>query len=156
LSLLNFDEKHRVELAAPRSEVLEFFKTLDKSSMELLLLNNVNPVYALPSGSRIKEALERDTLFVVSFSNFMDETTELADLILPVHLPLETWDEYSGKNGIVSTLQPAMGRLTQAPHLGDVILRAAFGNGSPVDNFKTYLVSGLVAKGLIKDERGWL
>ena len=156
LSLLNFDKKHRVGLAAPRSKVLEFFKTLDKSSVELLLLNNVNPVYALPPASGIKEALERDTLFVVSFSNFMDETTKMADLILPVRLPLETWDEYSGKNGIVSTLQPAMGRLTQAPHLGDVILRAAFGDGRPVDNFKTYLVSGLVAKGLIKDERGWL
>jgi molybdopterin-containing oxidoreductase family iron-sulfur binding subunit len=156
LSLLNFDEKHRVALAAPRSEVLEFFKTLDKSSMELLLLNNVNPVYVLPPASGIKEALKRDTLFVVSFSNFMDETTKLADLILPVRLPLETWDEYSGKNRVVSTLQPVMGRLTQAPHLGDVILRAAFGDGRPVDNFKTYLVSGLVAKGLIKDERGWL
>jgi molybdopterin-containing oxidoreductase family iron-sulfur binding subunit len=156
LSLLNFDEKHRVALAAPRSEVLEFFNALDKSSVELLLLNNVNPVYALSPASGIKEALERDSLFVVSFSNFMDETTKLADLILPVRLPLETWDEYSGKIGMVSTLQPAMGRLTQAPHLGDVILRAAFGDGRPVDNFKTYLVSGLVAKGLIKDERGWL
>jgi molybdopterin-containing oxidoreductase family iron-sulfur binding subunit len=156
LSLLNVDERHRVELAAPRSEVLQFFKTLDKHSVELLLLNNVNPVYALPPASGIKEALERDTLFVVSFSNFMDETTKMADLILPVRLPLETWDEYSGKNGMVSTLQPAMGRLTRAPHLGGVILRAAFGDGRPVDNFKTYLVSGLVAKRLIKDESGWL
>ncbi len=156
LSLLNVDERHRVELAAPRSEALDFFKTLDKRSVELLLLNNVNPVYALPPASGIKEALARDTLFVVSFCNFMDETAKLADLILPVRLPLETWDEYSGKNGMVSTLQPAMGRLTRAPHLGDVILRAAFGDGRPVDNFKTYLVSGLVAKRLIKDESGWL
>jgi len=156
LSLLNFDERHRVALAAPRSEVIEYFKTLDKNPIELLLLNNVNPVYALPPGSGIKEAFERDTLFVVSFSNFMDETTELADLVFPVRLPLETWDEYSGKNGIVSTLQPAMGRLTQAPHLGDVIMRAAFGDSSSVDNFKAYLVSSIVAKGRVKDEVGWL
>jgi ferredoxin len=71
-------------------------------------------------------------------------------------MPLETWDEYSGKNGIVSTLQPAMGRLTQAPYLGDVLLRAAFGQDGPAGNFKSYLVSGLVAKGRIKDEMGWL
>ena len=70
LSLLNFDKKHRVELAAPRSEVLEYFKTLDKNPVEFLLLNNVNPVYALPPASGIKEALQRDTLFVVSFSNY--------------------------------------------------------------------------------------
>jgi molybdopterin-containing oxidoreductase family iron-sulfur binding subunit len=156
LSLLNFDERHRIELAAKRSEVLEFFKTLKKNSVELLLLNNVNPVYALPPGSGIKESLKRDTLFVVSFSNFMDETTALADLILPARLPLETWDEYSGKNGIVSTLQPAMGRLTGAPHLGDVFLRSAFGQDGPVDNFKTYLVSGFVSRRRIKDDQSWI
>ncbi|MHC4104999.1 MAG: molybdopterin-dependent oxidoreductase, partial [Planctomycetota bacterium] len=156
LALFNFDERHRVELAANRSQVLEFFQTLDKNQVELLLLNNVNPVYALPPGSGIKEALQREDLFIVSFSNFLDETSQLADLIMPVRLPLETWDEYSGKNGIVSTLQPVMGRLTKAPYLGDVFLQAALGQGGPVDNFKSYLVSGLVARGRIKDEMGWL
>ncbi|UCH23206.1 MAG: 4Fe-4S dicluster domain-containing protein [Deltaproteobacteria bacterium] len=156
LSLFNFDERHRIGLAAIRSEVLEFFKNLDKNSVELLLLNNVNPVYALPSGSGIRKALERDSLFVVAFSSFMDETAELADLVFPARLPLEAWDEYGGKNGVVSTLQPAMGRLTGAPHLGDVFLRAAFGQNGPTDNYKTYLVSGLVAKGRIKDDRSWI
>jgi molybdopterin-containing oxidoreductase family iron-sulfur binding subunit len=156
LSLFNFDERHRVELAANRAQVLEFFQTLDKNPVELLFLNNVNPLYGWPPGSGIKEALQRENLFMVSFSSFMDETTQLADLILPVRMPLETWDEYSGKNGIVSSLQPAMGRLTKAPYLGDVFLRVALGRDGPVDNFKTYLVSGLVAKGRIKDEMGWL
>ncbi len=156
LSLFNFDERHRIELAAKRSEVVEFFKALDKNSVQLLLLNNVNPIYALPTASAVSRALERDSLFVAAFSNFMDETTQLASLVFPVRLPLETWDEYSGKNGIVSTLQPAMGRLTQAPHVGDVFLGSILGQGISGDDYKTYLISGLVAKGRIKDGLEWI
>ncbi len=61
------------------------------------LLNNVNPSYALPNDDLIKQALDNKDLFVVCFSNFMDETAESADLVLPVRMPLETWDEYGGK-----------------------------------------------------------
>jgi molybdopterin-containing oxidoreductase family iron-sulfur binding subunit len=156
LSLFNFNERHRIELAANRSEVLEFFKSLASNSVALLLLNNVNPVYTIPTGSDIHKALQRDSLFVVAFGNFMDETTQLANLVLPVRLPLEAWDEYSGKTGVLSTLQPAMGRLTGCSHLGDVFLRATLGNVTGGDDFKSYLISGLVAKGRIKDDQSWL
>jgi molybdopterin-containing oxidoreductase family iron-sulfur binding subunit len=156
LSLLDFDHRHRVEIAAPRSEVMEFFNTLEKEPVDLLLLNNVNPVFALPAADAVKKTIASESIYVVSFSNFMDETTQQADLVLPVRLPLETWDEYSGKRGIVSTLQPAMGKLTEAPYIGDLFLKAAFGKDNPADNYKSYLVSGLISKKHIKDELGWL
>jgi molybdopterin-containing oxidoreductase family iron-sulfur binding subunit len=80
----------------------------------------------------------------------------MADLIFPVALPLETWDEYSGWQAVNSTLQPTMGRLTQAPHIGDVILNTAFENAKPAENYKTYLFSRLVAENKILDEKGWV
>ena len=156
LTLLDFNNRHRVEIAAARSEVLQFFKSLQSDPVDVLIINNTNPAYSLPSESGVKEALERDDLFVVSFSNFMDETSQLADLIFPVALPLETWDEYGGWQAINSTLQPAMGRLTQAPHVGDVILNTAFENEKPAENYKTYLFSRLVAERKIENEKGWV
>ena len=51
---------------------------------DLLILNNVNPVFSLPPESGAEAALETPDLFVVSLSNFLDETSQLADLILPV------------------------------------------------------------------------
>ena len=156
LRLMDFSNRHRVELAARRSEVLRFFTEAGSGEVSLLLLNNVNPVYALPPGSGVREALNRDNLFVVSFSNFMDETSELADLVLPVSLPLETWDEYAGKAGIVSTLQPAMGSLSGAPNLGDLLLRVGFGPQRPYKNFRAYLFAQLSLHGTIQDERDWL
>ena len=158
LKLLDFSNRHRVEIAAKRSEVLQFFNRLKTDAVEVLILNNVNPAFSLAPNSGVKEALEQDDLFVVSFSNFMDETSQLADLVFPVTLPLETWDEYGGWQSVYATLQPAMGKLTRAshPHIGDVILDTAFGNEKPAENYKAYLFSRLVSEHKIADEQGWV
>ncbi|HYR02759.1 MAG TPA: 4Fe-4S dicluster domain-containing protein, partial [Syntrophobacteria bacterium] len=156
LALVDFAARHRIEAAGRRSDFAKLLDELDRGSVDLLLLNNVNPVYSLPPSSGVKEALERDSLFVVSFSNFMDETTSLADLALPVRLPLEDWDEYAGKTGLVSTLQPAMSGLTGAPYLGDLLLTLAFGPQPTGANYRAYLFAALRAKGRVRDERRWL
>lgn len=156
LSLIDFFDRHRVEVASRRSAVLNLFRELQSDSADLLLLNNVNPAFALPPGSGVGQALKGDSLFVVSFSNFMDETSELADLILPGRLPLETWDEYGGKVGVVSTLQPTMGSLSGAPNLGDVLLRTGFGPKRPYKNFQAYLFAQLTLRGVLREKRDWL
>ena len=156
LTRIDFTRRHRVELAARRSEVLDFFRTLSDDPVELLLLNNTNPVYHVPQSSEIRSALGSDTVFVAVFSNFMDETTQLANLVLPVRLPLETWDEYSGKSGLFSTLQPAMGRLTEAPSIGDVFLNMVSENTESSKNFKTHLISRVLSDQTIRDEKTWV
>jgi len=147
LTLLDFSSRHRIEIAHSRSEIVEFMRSLENDSTELLLLNNVNPVYMLPSGNNLFEILQKKTLFVVNFNNFMDETAQLSDLIIPVQLPLESWDEYSGKSGMLSTLQPAMGRITQAPHIGDILIKTAFGENQPSKDFKSYMFAQLFGIG---------
>jgi len=156
LALFDFAGRHRVEKAARRSEIVNFFGQLKSDSVDLLLLNNVNPVFTLPPASGVRQALQRDSLFVVSFSNFMDETTELADLILPVTLPLEAWDEYGGKAGVFSTLQPTMGSLTGAQHLGDVLLRTSSGKERSHMNFQAYLFTQLARNSEIREKKDWL
>jgi molybdopterin-containing oxidoreductase family iron-sulfur binding subunit len=156
LRLIDAANRHRVETAARRVEMLALFKTLSSGGAEVLILNNVNPVFSLPPESGVKAALEAPNLFVVSLSSFLDETSQLADLILPVSLPLETWDDYSGWAPLVSTVQPAMGRLTGAPHLGDLFLEVGFENQPPVPDFKTYIAERLRKQGRIRDELEWL
>ncbi len=156
LPLHDFGQRHRVEIAATRADVLAFFEALDQDPVDLLLLNNVNPVYTIPGSSDIERVLQKDALFVVSFSNFMDDTTAMADLVLPVGVSMETWDQYSGKLGIVSTLQPAMGRFNGRDPIGDVFLKAAFDKNSPDDNYKAYLIADLISKGQFGEEMEWL
>ncbi len=156
LSLIDAANRHRVETAARRADVLEVFKALSAGNVEVLILNNCNPLFSLPPESGAKAALATPNLFVVSLSNFLDETSQLADLILPVSLPLETWDDYSGWAPLVSTLQPAMGKITAAPHLGDLFLGVGFETGRPAPDFKTYTAERLRQQGRIRDEPEWL
>ncbi|MBU0985624.1 MAG: hypothetical protein KKH68_00090, partial [Proteobacteria bacterium] len=156
LEHFEFTDRHRVENAAARSEVIAFFKALTEKTDHLLLLNNTNPVFTLPPQSGVTDALKKESLFVVSFSNFIDETAELADLIFPVGLSLETWGEYEGKPGLGSTLQPVMGRLTGAPAIGDVFLESAFANDLLIKNFKSYLYAHFIKKNYIRSQSGWI
>ncbi len=156
LARIDLDRRHRVELAAPRSGVTAFFESLEEKPADVLLLHNVNPVHAMPGVGAVEAVLGSRATFVVSFSAFMDETAEQADLVFPVRSWLESWDEYAGKGGLVSTLQPAMGKLTDAPHVGDVLLAAVHGKGLKEGESKAFLVSRLVAEGAVRDEMHWL
>ncbi len=156
LALLDFRRRHWVETAAKRSEVAALFETLGKQGEGVLLLNNVNPVFSLPPSGGAEQVMKQDSLFAVSFSNFMDESAQLADLIFPVRLPLETWDEYSGATDIVSMVQPTMAGITDSPSIGDLFLKLALGETSPAKHFQEYLSMQLSSSGLIKDRAGWV
>ena len=80
----------------------------------------------------------------------------MADLILPFRMPLETWDEYSGKQPIVSSMQPAMGKMTKASQLGDVLLHTGFENDPPAPNYKDWLISRLAEGHGIVNEAQWV
>jgi anaerobic selenocysteine-containing dehydrogenase/Fe-S-cluster-containing dehydrogenase component len=156
LSLIDFQNRHRVETAADRATVLSALEKLKTDPPSVLLLNNVNPVYSLGTVSAIDDAIAAPSTFVISFSNFIDETTRLSDLIFPARLPLESWDEYDGHRGTVSTLQPAMGALTEAPNLGDIFLQTAFEDMPPEKNYKRFLIRQLFSNTGIADKRQWI
>ncbi|MFC1885863.1 4Fe-4S dicluster domain-containing protein [Thermodesulfobacteriota bacterium] len=156
LTLFDFTTRHRVEIAAKRAEVIDFFKKTTDDPAALLLINNSNPIFTLPPKSHVRRALENKATFVVCFSNFMTETAALSDMVYPVQLPLETWDAYSGKTGILSTLQPAMGKLTEAPSIGDLFLTCFTDKGRSAPNYKTYLMGRLMSTGVFKNKANWL
>jgi len=155
LKRFDFEHRHGIETAAARSEIIDFFIDLKRKPADLLLLNNTNPVFTLGYGKYVQDALNAKSLFVLSFSDVMDETAEHADLIFPVRLPLESWGVYEGKRGIPSTLQPAMGRLTSASDIGDIFLESAFGDDLSIRNVKTHLFESAVRKGYIQNKKDW-
>lgn len=93
--------------------------------LEVLLVADANPVFATPPAWGIREAIER-TAFVASFSSFLDETSALADLILPDHSFLESWvdarPESGGMSATVKVAGPVMRPLHQTRAMPDVLL----------------------------------
>jgi menaquinone reductase, molybdopterin-binding-like subunit len=89
-----------------------------------------NPVFTAPPAWRVREALEQ-VPFLASFSSFLDETTALADLILPDHSFLESWVDAVPESGaamaVVSVAPPVMKPLHNTRAMPDVLLAIARG-----------------------------
>ena len=156
LSLFDFNNRHRVEIADRRSTVLDAFDAMDEKSVELVLINNVNPVFSIPGGNRIAKILSDKKRFVVAFSNFMDETAALADLIVPVQLALETWDAYESNSATMATLQPTMGKITQAPALGDLLLNLLPPEKRPAADYQALVTRSVMAGQGSQTAAAWL
>jgi anaerobic selenocysteine-containing dehydrogenase len=122
----------RPAAAAPRS--LEAL--VSSAAPQVLLVDQVNPVFSAPRALKVKEALEQIP-FIVSFSSFVDETSVLADLILPDHSFLESWiarvPESGSTQAVVSVAGPAMKPLFQTRSTGDVLLDVAHKLQKPLD-----------------------
>jgi len=95
---------------------------------QILLIDGANPVYAAPPAWKVRETLMQ-VPYIVSFGNFIDETSVLADVILPDHSFLESWvqsmPESGAKTAVVSMAGPVMQPLHETRATGDVILDVA-------------------------------
>ena len=73
---------------------------------------------------------------IVSFGNFIDETSAQADLILPDHAPLESWLDSMPESGsmqtVVNLAPPAVLPLHDTRSMPDVLLGVAHQLGGEV------------------------
>jgi anaerobic selenocysteine-containing dehydrogenase len=103
------------------------------SSPQALLIHHVNPAYFAPAAKQELNAIP----FIISFSSFMDETTEMADLILPDHSYLESWDiksaNLAGPRAAVTIVQPVVKPESNTRQTADVLLTLSqkLGGSSP-------------------------
>lgn len=75
--------------AAPRADGARAFQQkLEKQEIAALMVHGANPVYSAPA---LRDKIA-SIPFIVSFSSMADDTSALADLILPDHSFLERWD----------------------------------------------------------------
>ncbi|MEX0344687.1 MAG: molybdopterin-dependent oxidoreductase [Rhizobiaceae bacterium] len=66
------------------------------SPVSAMLIQNTNPVNVMPEQRLVRQGLMRDDLFACVHEQFMTETAELADVVLPATMFLEHDDIYRG------------------------------------------------------------
>ena len=126
---------------------------LDSGSINMLLFRQANPVYGLPERLRFREAIETaNNLFVASFSPFLDETSVMADLILPDRTSLEDWGDDIPEPGpgyqVVGFQQPVVNPFHELDpqSFPDLLLTVAQELGKEADlpwpNYRTMLREG--------------
>jgi anaerobic selenocysteine-containing dehydrogenase len=112
--------------AAP--DLLSLITAMGANQVKALLVLDSNPLFTLPEQDKLRSALA-NVPFIVSFSPFLDETSAMADLILPNHHPLERWMDDVPEPGVgypVRTLaQPVVQPRFETRDTGDVLLEAA-------------------------------
>ena len=64
--------------------------------VKAMLIQNQNPAMVAPDTVKVLEGLKREDLFVCVHEQFMTETAELADIVLPATMFLEHDDMYKG------------------------------------------------------------
>ena len=106
------------------SALLALIQEMKRGEVPLLLLANTNPAFSLPPSAGFAAALAK-VPFVVSFSSFLDETTEYAHLVLPDHTPLESWGDAFPAAGVHGLMQPVMQPVFETQALGDTLLSVA-------------------------------
>src|SRR5262245_4807021 len=132
----------------PRQTLDKFAAAISAGSQSLgvLVVDDTNPVFAAPKAWKVREAFEKAP-FIVSFASFLDETSVLADLILPDSSFLESWSEALPESGsivaVASAAPPSMKPLFQTRPTPDVLLDAAKKLKKPLglewDNYEAML-----------------
>ena len=131
--------------AAAGAKVQDSFAALNQltkaGNTKLLMLYNANPVFAAPPGVQVREALAKIP-YIVSFGSFIDETSGMADLILPDHAPLESWLDNIPESGatvsVASLAAPAVHPLYDTRPMPDVLLDLAHGLGGAIASALPY------------------
>ena len=102
--------------------------SLQALDAKVLLLDEANPMFGAPKAMKVREALDR-VPFIASFGSFVDDTSVLADLILPDHSFLESWVDASPESGAIEAVKtvagPVMKPIHQTRATADVLIEVA-------------------------------
>ena len=119
---------------ATYAEMQELAEAMRAGEIELAIVHDVNPVFAMPAAADFRGALA-EVPFVAALSSLPDETTAQADLLLPVHTSLESWGDSNPRRGVWGLMQPTMRPVFDTRHVGDLLIEAARALGGDMAAF---------------------
>ena len=127
-----------LQTALPANVFYNFAKNINEGKLyplQMLWVYEANPVHDLADVKPFVEALNKIET-VVSFSPFMDETTQLADLVLPGPTYLERLEDVPTPPGlqypVLGLSKPVLMPRFAAIHPGDVLINLAKALGGSV------------------------
>ncbi len=94
---------------------------LNGNQVNILLVNDCNPVYDHPMGAQLADAM-KNTEISVSFAQVMNETSVHCKYVCPDHHYLESWNDAEPKQGYYSLAQPTIANLFDTRQMQDSLL----------------------------------
>jgi molybdopterin-containing oxidoreductase family iron-sulfur binding subunit len=124
-------------------EVVDAIGRMRAGQVPIAFVRGVNPFYFLPKVAKADDAFAK-VPFKVSFSSYPDETSEMCDLVLPDHHPLESWGDAQQMPGVLTVQQPGMDPVYDTRQTADVMLAVNLvsrGPAFPQKDYRSLLIS---------------
>ena len=116
------------------ADVAAAIERMRSGDVPLVMVRGVNPVFTSPKSAKVAEAFAK-VPFKVSFSSYPDETTELCDLVLPDHHPIESWGDAQPAPDVITLQQPGMDPVYDTRQTADVMLQVGKSNAKAAAQF---------------------
>jgi Fe-S-cluster-containing dehydrogenase component/anaerobic selenocysteine-containing dehydrogenase len=110
---------------------------MNEGKIDVLLMNDVNPVYSLKDSGRFVEGLKKLKLSA-SISGYPDETAALVNYVCPSDHYLESWDDSEPVKGYYSLAQPVINRLFNTRNAQENFLKWMESESSYEDYVREY------------------
>ena len=124
------------------SEINTLTNDLNAGTIGALLVYGANPVFSYVNAEKFAAGVKKCPV-TVSFTEKMDETTELCKYVIPSHNWLESWGDAEGQTGYISFLQPVIHPLFKTRPYQTSLLKWS-GNNTDYDTyFKNYWTAKL-------------
>jgi anaerobic selenocysteine-containing dehydrogenase len=110
------------------ADLRAFIRQMADGRFDTLLIRGTDPVYSLPPALEFQAHLIK-VPFLVSVTRILDDTAQMADLVLPEHSALESWDDVVPDRGVRQLVaglqQPVASPLHDSRSFPDVLLELA-------------------------------
>jgi len=128
------------------TDLTHLVEAMGAGSVDVAFVIGTNPAFTAADPAAFAAAFDKVRLKVV-FATAMDETALLADLVLPDHHALESWDAIDLMPGFTSLVQPAMNPVVDSRQAADVLMALAQANSRTVAPAGVSNARQLVAQG---------
>ena len=148
------------------ADMITLTEDLNAGNVGALLVYGANPAYSFFSADKFIAGIKKCP-FTVSYSEKMDETTELCKYIVPSHHWLECWGDAEQQTGYVSIIQPLIHPLFKTRQFETSLLKLT-GNANEyeayfrnywindqklgIDNFDKFLQDGVMENSILKTQ----
>lgn len=118
------------------SEVLGLVKDLEAGSVDVLIVDGVDPVYSMPAEVDFKGAMEKAKISVV-FASRPNATSKAAKMVGAASHYLESWNDANPIAGHYSLTQPSINPLFDTKQLQDCLISWMGKEGTYYDYIKS-------------------
>ena len=127
------------------ADISQLLADMNSGSVGTLMIYGANPVYNYYDADKFRAAMAKVKV-KVSFNEYLDETTQECNYIIPSHHFLESWGDAEPKSGYISFIQPTIHPLFKTRSFQTSLLKWSGNNTDYETYFKNYWEGKLGSK----------